>query len=74
MAYYDLKCRKCGNEFNIKASVEEREKNLIKCPGCGSNELDRVYSKMNISQRTTPAKSETPSCPNIGRCGSCPMR
>jgi len=50
MPFYDLKCSKCGHEFNVMAKMSERTEKLIKCPECGSNELDAVFKSVNIIQ------------------------
>ncbi|MDO8685808.1 MAG: zinc ribbon domain-containing protein [Clostridiales bacterium] len=71
MPFYDLKCEKCGNEFNVKASLKEREDKQIACPDCGGNELSRVYSGMNIFQGRSSQKTSRAECPNIGKCGGC---
>lgn len=69
MPYYDLKCTECGEEFNKMATMREREQKLVKCPQCGSNELEPVFKSVNIIQsRKTP---EMPTCPNAGKCGGC---
>lgn len=67
MPFYDLKCRKCKEEFNIMAKMSERENKLIKCPECGATELDAVFSSVNIVQSR---KSDAPACPNAHICGS----
>lgn len=68
MPFYDLKCDKCEEEFNIMAKMIEREEKLIKCPKCGSNELSTVFKSVNIVQSR---KSNAPACPNIHKCGGC---
>jgi len=68
MPFYDLKCRNCGTTFNVKASIGERENNQIKCPSCGKNELDAVFSNVNIIKSRSSSSAE---CPNIHRCGGC---
>lgn len=67
MPFYDLKCS-CGEEFNIMASMSDRENRRIKCPKCGSDELEAVFSNVNIvrSEKTVPN-----DCPNFDRCGGC---
>lgn len=38
MPIYEFYCQDCENKFEIKASIEEKEKGLkVKCPGCGSS-------------------------------------
>jgi putative FmdB family regulatory protein len=71
MAFYDLRCLKCGAEFNVKATMEEREKKHIKCPSCGNNEFERIYSTMNIMQSSGNSKNSSSS----GGCstGYCPF-
>jgi len=63
-----LKCSKCLKEFNIKASIKEKEEKQIKCPFCGSQELETIFSGINI---ITSKKNEPPACPNAGSCGGC---
>ncbi|MEZ0536559.1 zinc ribbon domain-containing protein [Caldicellulosiruptoraceae bacterium PP1] len=66
MPYYDLRCSNCGNEFNIKASIKERENNEIKCPECGETKLEAVFKSVNIiSSRSSDSSS---SC-SSGCCG-----
>lgn len=67
MPFYDLKC-KCGEEFNIMASMSDRENKKIQCPKCGSNELETVFKSVNIVQSR---KSQGAECPNISKCGGC---
>jgi putative FmdB family regulatory protein len=70
MPYYDLKCVKCGKEFNKKASIKERTEKSILCPVCGSNDLDPVFKSVNYIR---PSKGDTPPCANC--CGgSCPLQ
>jgi len=67
MPFYDLKCE-CGEVFNIRASMSERENKLIKCPKCGSNNLEAVFTGVNIVR---DRKSAAVECPNYHRCGGC---
>ena len=68
MPFYDLKCKKCSEEFNASAKISEREQKLIKCPKCGNIELEAIFNNVNIIQSR---KSDAPSCPNFDRCGGC---
>ncbi len=68
MPFYDLKCRDCGKEFNIMASMSDRERQAIKCPDCGSRELDQIFSNVNIIRSR---KTGVRECPNIEKCGRC---
>jgi len=66
MPFYDLKCTKCSNEFNILANISQKEDKLINCPNCGNNELETVFKNINIIK----SKNHSHSC-NGGCCG-CP--
>lgn len=68
MPFYDLKCKKCGEEFNTMAKMSDRENKIIKCPNCGNDELEAVFTKVNIVQSRKTNGSE---CPNIHKCGGC---
>jgi putative FmdB family regulatory protein len=67
MPFYDLKC-KCGEVFNKMASISDKENRRIKCPKCGSNELETVYLSVNVVKS---GNSDNVRCPNIDRCGGC---
>ena len=69
MPFYDLKCTKCNNEFNIRASMEERENGRIKCPDCGDSRLETIFKSIGILKTK---EKRTFACPNIEKCGSCP--
>lgn len=40
MAEYDFECRHCKRMFTILMRVMERMKTTVKCPGCGSAEVE----------------------------------
>ena len=70
MPFYDLRCEKCGKDYNISASVSDKSEKRIPCPGCGSFDLKTIY-------KSAPAyikNNKTPECPNFKTCGNtgCP--
>lgn len=69
MPFYDLKCKNCEEEFNIMAKMSDRDQKLIKCPKCGSVELETVFKNVNIVQ--SRKSSDGPACPNAHVCGGC---
>ncbi len=68
MPFYDLKCKECQEEFNIMAKMSDRDQKLVKCPSCGSTELETVFKSVNIVQ--SRKSTEAPGCPNAHVCGS----
>jgi putative FmdB family regulatory protein len=43
MPIYEYKCGKCGEKFEFKLSILHNKKS-IKCPKCGAEDPERVYS------------------------------
>lgn len=66
MPSYDLKCQ-CGHEFNLMASMSDRENRLIHCPVCGSNSLEAVFKSLGIL-RSRKAQGDS-ACPHAHVCG-----
>ena len=70
MPYYDLRCKNCSKEFNVKASMQERSDRSISCPDCASHELESIYRKVNI---VTRLNKDCDVCPGAStaahRCG-----
>lgn len=62
MPVYEYFCQKCDNEFDVKASMSEKEKGLkVKCPSCGSAKTVQVM--------TTFFSSSKKGSGSGGRCG-----
>jgi len=51
MPAYDYKCKECGNVFEVFRRFSELGKE-IKCPNCGSEETDIVFSVPHIQGET----------------------
>ena len=66
MPYYDLRCPTCNKEYNISASISDKTEKRIKCPDCGSFELETVYKSAPSYIRGKEANS----CPNRHICGA----
>ncbi|NLU52969.1 MAG: zinc ribbon domain-containing protein [Clostridiaceae bacterium] len=66
MPYYDLRCSKCGNTFNAKATISQRENRQIPCPQCGSFELEAVFASVNYTVKSSGC--DVSSCPQSHRC------
>ena len=66
MPFYDLRCAACGEEFNTRATVAEREQCQIACPACGGHDLLPVFKAAHFAVKTAKA----PACPNSHICGA----
>ena len=47
MPFYDYKCAKCDNVFEIEKGMKEKPKDL-KCPKCKSADVNRVFTKVRV--------------------------
>lgn len=66
MPVYSFNCRKCGMEFTrFVRSVDA--KNELKCPDCGSQELQQIYRSFNYVKIT---EKYNPGCANAANCVS----
>jgi putative FmdB family regulatory protein len=65
MPFYDLRCGNCGEDFNIHATVAQREQKQILCPACGGHDLQPVFKAANFTVKTATA----PECPHSHICG-----
>ncbi len=44
MPTYDLRCGRCRKKFSLTMSIAERGRKRIKCPKCGSQRVEAVFS------------------------------
>lgn len=51
MPTYDYKCKECGKVFEVFRRFSDYGKE-IKCPGCGSDKAERIFSVPQISGET----------------------
>ncbi|MCL2055606.1 MAG: zinc ribbon domain-containing protein [Oscillospiraceae bacterium] len=65
MPFYDLRCRDCGDNFNIFAGMTDKAEKRIPCPGCGSFNLETDYKSAPGYIKNT----KEPVCPNRHVCG-----
>lgn len=71
MPTYEYHCKECGYYFDVKASLEQKEKGLdIACEKCGSKELQQVYGGFAIlGGQTVNVKSRDSQNGGSGCCG-----
>ena len=71
MPFYDLRCVKCDQEFNIMESMADKTDRRIPCPECGSTNMETVYKSAPYYIKS--AAESAPACPNSRACGAaCP--
>ena len=68
MPFYDLKCKSCGGEHNIMASMKARAENEIACPDCGSLDMETLYK--NAPNVLKGVAAPAAACPNQHICGA----
>lgn len=72
MPVYEYRRRRCGREFEIRASIAEYSRGLeAACPACGSRDSERVVSmaaNLGGGAGEAEAGSGRPGLPGCG-CG-----
>jgi putative FmdB family regulatory protein len=72
MPFYTFKCDSCGEVFETRCTIKEKEDNMVACPACGKNGLERVFSSFSVSVKGRPAcQNPPPACAQSGCCTSC---
>jgi len=71
MPAYDYKCEECGKVFEVFRRFAELDEE-VKCPDCGSEKTERVFSIPHIEGETVAGsgygKTESPQVsPGLGR-------
>jgi putative FmdB family regulatory protein len=72
MMTYSYKCNQCNQEFEIRATLEEKEKSSpdkFRCPHCGSTEIIQTIKACNFVKGSGEKDSQINSCPT----GTCPF-
>ncbi len=59
MPVYEYKCKKCGDKFEIRRSLQEKETEP-ECPGCGACDAQRKFSVFGGSCSTGSAAPAPP--------------
>jgi len=63
MPTYDYKCKECGKVFEVFRRFSELDEE-VKCPNCGSEKTERVFSIPHIEGETVAGsgygKTESP--------------
>jgi len=68
MPFYDLLCKSCNKESNVKATMAEKTESRIPCPECGSTNMETVFKSAPAYIKSSG--SDAPSCPSGNTCGN----
>ena len=60
MPIYEYKCKKCGEKFELRLGFSQN-RNSVKCPKCGGEEPERVFSPFLSASGTSDSGSQS-SC------------
>ena len=44
MPTYEYRCTQCGEQFERQENVKEHEAHQVRCPKCGSEQVNQVLS------------------------------
>lgn len=44
MPLYEFRCEKCDKEISLTLTISERETGKVKCPNCGSTDLQPLLA------------------------------
>ena len=70
MPTYEFACPDCGERFEVRMSIQERElKRAVPCPKCGREDTRRVFSSFGIGRGGGgPSGGGPPGCCGGGPC------
>ena len=54
MPNYEFECKTCGHEFSRTMTVDDHDKEKVRCPKCESEDVRHVIEPVNV---TTSKKS-----------------
>ena len=69
MPVYDIKCNECGEVSEIL--LRSADNQCIHCPGCGSENVERLIASSYMIRMETPALGKT-CCGRSERCETPP--
>ncbi len=63
MPLYDFRCSRCGDVFEVHASIKEKEAGLLpECPRCHSQETRQLISSVLMIRASGGAAPPFPAC------------
>jgi putative FmdB family regulatory protein len=65
MPTYDYECKKCHHEFQVEATMKEKESLKPVCPKCKSTDTSQLFKKVNYMEDISDAP-DMPDTPDDG--------
>jgi len=50
MPMYDYRCHECGKRSSVYQSYQEYGRDVVKCPHCGSQNLERLIQRVRFAR------------------------
>ena len=69
MPFYTFRCNACGERFEVRCTIAEKDSGSVVCPGCGANELDRIFQGFSVATKNSGGCANADNCPSGGCCG-----
>jgi putative FmdB family regulatory protein len=73
MPTYSYQCQKCNENFDIKATLKEKEespKDKFLCPSCSSFDIKQNFSPIGFLKGISKKDSPCSCCSNHDKCGA----
>jgi len=72
MPLYDFRCDRCGEIFEVRASIKEKEAGLLpECPRCHNKQTRQVISTVVLARGGDGASLSFPACGPEAGPGCC---
>ena len=60
MPIYEYECRKCEEKFELRRTIADSDSE-VKCPKCGAENPQRVFSVFAVSSSSAACTLDTPT-------------
>lgn len=71
MPNYEFHCENCDADFSVEMPLNERADADLRCPGCGSEEVEQVFRAVHINTRKAACDHGAGGCGCGGCCHEC---
>lgn len=78
MPTYEYHCKECGYYYDVKATIEQKEKGLdLTCEQCGSKDFEQVFGGFaivggkSVNVKSSSSQNSSGSCCGGSGSGCC---